>query len=100
MYLEGNVPEETLTAVLAVRGGRGGKRQQPSLWRIGKRGTVFSKTPHLSTVDLFKDVTHLYRQKKSGKRCGCTEWATTLWVNDAKIQLLQTPAQVRVSNIS
>lgn len=91
--LDGTVPEESVTVVWASRSAR--DRATP--WRIGKRGTLFARAPDPEVVDIYKDVTHLYRRKRSGKNRDRTEWGTTLWIEGAKTQMLQTPAQVRVS---
>jgi len=102
MSLEGTVPEELLTVVWACKGGRGGGvvHDRPSPWRIGKRGTVFSHKPDPATIDIYKDVTHLYRRKRSGKNRDRTEWGTTLWIEGSKTQTLQNPTQVRTTPIS
>jgi hypothetical protein len=84
--LEYEFDEETETTVRARRG----ETSRPVVWRVGKRGTVFSAEPDVEDVDIFKDITHLYRDRTTGKKRGRREWATTFWVNDIHTQRLLT----------
>lgn len=68
---------------------------KPSEWKIAKRGTVFGTLPDHSKVNWFKDLTHLYREKTSGKGKGKREWATTLWLQHKNTQMLLSSQQVR-----
>tara|TARA_Y100000389_G_C17378360_1_gene472924 strand:+ start:704 stop:1201 length:498 start_codon:yes stop_codon:yes gene_type:complete len=88
-YLEYEFEEETATSVLARRG----DNSRPIAWRVAKRGTVFSSEPRVEDVDIFKDVTHLYRDRTTGKKRGRREWATTFWVSDAGTQRLLTSSE-------
>jgi hypothetical protein len=91
MSLEGDLPEETEQRVRAVKRSL---KEHPTYWRIGKRGTIFTEQPDAATVDLYKDVTHLYKHKQGGKRCGRIEWRTTLWIAGAESQIHRTTAEV------
>jgi hypothetical protein len=71
------------------------KKNYASTWRIGKHGTVFAREPDAAAIDLYKDVTHLYRQKRKTTKRGSLEWATTLWIEGATVQVLRTSSQVR-----
>lgn len=82
--LEYEFEEETETTVRARRG----ENSRPTLWRVGKRGTVFSSEPDFEDVDIFKDITHLYRDRTTGKKRGRREWATTFWVKQRESQRL------------
>jgi hypothetical protein len=83
-------PEETQLTVYAKRGLVG----KSVVWSIGKRGTVFLQIPNTSsTVDWFKDLTHLYRDKTTGKKRGRREWATTFWVETDAVQQILTAAE-------
>jgi len=86
--------------VWARRGSTTGKRERPTSWRIAKRGTVFAREPDLCAIDLYKDVTHLYRHRQTGKKCGRKEWATTFWIGDTDVQTLRSTAQVRYHQCS
>lgn len=88
-YLEYEFEEETATSVLARRG----ETSRPIAWRVAKRGTVFSSEPRVEDVDIFKDVTHLFRDRTTGKKRGRREWATTFWVSDAAPQRLLTSSE-------
>ena len=77
--------EEELETTVAARRNSSGK---PVVWRVAKRGTVFEAEPAAAEVDWFKDLTHLYRDKTTGKKRGRREWATTFWVAGRRAQRL------------
>lgn len=86
--------EEAEYVVWARKGGRAGLRERPAVWRIAKRGTIFTSKPKDHSLNIYKDVTHLYRKRKNGKKKGRMEWATTLWVEGDSIQTLRTSREV------
>ena len=75
--LEYEFEEEIETTVRARRNAN----SRPVVWTVGKRGTVFASEPEIEDVDIFKDITHLYRDRTTGKKRGRREWATTFWVS-------------------
>lgn len=81
--------EEIETTVRAVRH----ESSRPVVWRVGKRGTVFAEEPDPEDVDIFKDITHLFRDRTSGKKRGRREWATTFWVDGRDSQRLLTSSE-------
>jgi hypothetical protein len=91
-----DIPEESVTVAWAVKHGRPRVREHAHPWHIGKRGTVFTNAPDPALLDLYKDVTHLYRDRQSAKKPKRTEWGTTLWIDNADFQELRSPAQVRL----
>ena len=94
MNVEDDFIEEMRRTVWARKGGQAGARERPARWYIAKRGTIFRDKP-LDKVDIYKDITHLYRRRKSGKKKGRIEWATTFWIEGAHIQTLSTSIEVR-----
>ena len=55
---------------------------------------MFSSEPSVEDdVDIFKDVTHLFRDRTTGKKRGRREWATTFWVSGARTQRLLTSSE-------
>jgi hypothetical protein len=69
------------------------ERSRPTVWSVGKRGTVFGSEPPAKDVDWFKDLTHVYRDKTTGKKRGRREWATILWVRGRDVQRLLTSGE-------
>jgi hypothetical protein len=94
MRIEDAFVDESVLSVWARKGGQAGLREKPAKWRVAKRGTIFFSAPDLSRIDLYKDVTHLYRVRKNGKKKGRKEWATTFWMQDRDVQILRTSAEV------
>lgn len=95
MLAEDDLVEEMRRTVWARKGGQAGKRERPARWYIAKRGTIFRGSRPRKNVDIYKDITHLYRRRKSGKKKGRIEWATAFWIEGAHVQTLCTAAEVR-----
>jgi hypothetical protein len=57
-------------------------------WMVAKRGTIFTEgtLPADNDIQWFKDVTHVYRVKSTGRKRGRREWGTTLWVDGTPTQ--------------
>jgi len=72
------LPEESSDVIMETVNGRGSLHTP---WLVAKRGTMFSKGAIPNDIDWFRDVTHVYRVKSSGRKRGLREWGTTLWID-------------------
>ena len=88
------VPEESPDVLMETVNGRGSLH---SPWLVAKRGTIFreAELPSDGNIDWFRDVTHVYRVKNSGRKRGRREWGTTLWVDGMTAQRQLTHKKVR-----
>jgi hypothetical protein len=88
------LPEESADVIMETVNGRGA---QFTKWMVAKRGTIFTEgaLPPDNAVKWFKDVTHVYRVKSTGRKRGRREWGTTLWIDGTPTQQPLSHKKVR-----
>jgi hypothetical protein len=87
------LPEESHDVLMEMVNGR----DQHSAWLIAKRGMMFSEgaIPNECDIDWLKDITHVYRVRKTERKRGRREWESTLWVDGSPTQRSVTHKKVR-----